>query len=137
MSPELIGMLVQIPVVGVFIYFVLQSNKAHQANVLANQVERQAWLSSQNAQWQNWLASQNNQWQGWIEEQNRIYLTKMVSDAERSRVERRQLIEALRNLDGEISRLSTITLLMYAAVRGKEAEVADIENGLVRDLSGD
>ena len=124
MPPEIIGVLVQVPVVAAFVVFVLQQMKTQQQSIRDNHHE-----------WQVWLKAQNEQWQKWIGEQNRIFLEAMAQDGDRESAERRELAETMRHLDGSIERQTTITLLVYATLRGSGDRARSLENDLVKDLS--
>jgi hypothetical protein len=134
MAPELISLLAQIPLVGIFVYFVLQSNKAHSVSVQANHTEWREWLAAQNKEREDWLDRQNRQWQAWIAEQNKTFLAAVAEHCADNREDKAQLAEALGRFDAEVSRMATINMLIYATLRGKQGDASGLEEALVREL---
>jgi len=60
MTPEIINVLIQIPLVGAFIWFTLRLSDIHQKERTARDAAWQAWLTDQNMQMREFLAEQRS-----------------------------------------------------------------------------
>ena len=102
MSPELIQLLSQVPLVGIFVYFVLTILQRQGVNAKENHTE-----------WRDWLREERIARQAFSEEQNRLIVAGMERMSERivmlenRRIEERaETMVALRAMNESMEHLS-------------------------------
>ncbi len=103
MSSDFINLLIQIPLVGIFIYYVLTSNKQHAISAKDNHAEWRDWLREERVARQEFAERQNHLITASIERMN-----ERIASLESRRVEERaEMMIVLRELQESIEHLST------------------------------
>lgn len=123
MPPELISVLIQLPAVAAFVYFVLQSDKNRRDSIHRNHDE-----------WRTWLTNQNELFRNTITQLNQVVITAMNTNAQLYIAETNRFTQSIAGLDTQVSRLTTIALLNYAAINGRQAESQSLKDELVQNL---
>lgn len=93
---------------GIFVYFVIQSNNAHQASVQANHEEWRGWLARENKTMRDWMTGQNKIWRAWVDERDKSHVATMQQMAESRGQRDRELIGIIEHLDEQIERLTEL-----------------------------
>jgi hypothetical protein len=102
---EIIGLLAQIPLVGIFVYFVIISNRNHAGSVQRNHEEWRSWLVLQRNSELAWMAEQNETWRRWQDTRDNLHIQAMETARQEWASDRHELMETLKHLDQQTGQL--------------------------------
>lgn len=91
-----------------FVVFLIQDRKIHQATVQGNHEEWRGWLSKENENQRNWMSEQNKIWRSWVEDRDRVHIEAMRIAAEARQERDRELVATIKHLDQQVGALTEL-----------------------------
>lgn len=108
---DYIGLLIQVPIVGIFIFFTLKLIGIFMTAL----TQFQEAQKQRDAQWENALIQRDEQWQDFLKEQREITNNAITSLAAR-------LGEEIKNVAQEVAKLEGLMLAHDAQARNRKSE---------------
>lgn len=102
-ATDVVSIFIQLPLLGIFVWFVIQTRREQSAQADKTHVEWRDWLKKRD---DDFLASQERH------------------DNQRAE-ERKEMLQMLSRLDRQLEYLTNVTLLVYASVSGSNKEMKD------------
>lgn len=109
MTPELANLLIQIPLVGIFVYFVITTQRSHSAAAEKNHAEWRVWLSNERDARQEFTEQQNRMIASSIDRmQERLnnFEVRYIEERGETLIVLRQLKEATEHLSQAITKMA-------------------------------
>lgn len=91
-----------------FVVYLVQDRKIHQAAVQGNHEEWRGWLAKENQNQKDWMAEQNRIWRSWVDDRDRIHIEAMRQAAETRHIRDGELMTTIKHLDQQVGALMEI-----------------------------
>lgn len=91
-----------------FVIYLVQDRKIHQAAVRGNHEEWRGWLTKENEDQRQWMAEQNGIWRSWVEDRDRAHIEAMRQAAETRRERDKELMLTIKHLDQQVGGLTEL-----------------------------